>query len=142
MPSDKGTTTEEYKKASEYLNELANRTGGRLYKASTIANLSDTFSRIASELREYYSIGYYDGKSENNSKDEVIKHKDLNRESAFFFFEYLFDYAKVKCDKKKRAETIERLTGYSHKKIVPLFAWLEKEKLYIEEKKGSKRKIF
>lgn len=54
----KGTTAEEYRKADEYLNELANRTGGRLYKATTIANLSDAFSRIASELREYYSIGY------------------------------------------------------------------------------------
>ena len=57
--SEKGTTAEEYKFASEFLNELANRTGGRLYKAATIANLSDAFSRIASELREYYSIGYY-----------------------------------------------------------------------------------
>jgi Ca-activated chloride channel family protein len=67
----KGTTVEEYQKADEYLNELANRTGGRLYKASTIDNLSDAFSRIASELREYYSIGY-------SPKDETAvgkKHK-------------------------------------------------------------------
>jgi Ca-activated chloride channel homolog len=67
----KGTTAEEYEKADLYLNELANRTGGRLYKASTIANLSDAFSRIASELREYYSIGY-------TPKDETAvgqKHK-------------------------------------------------------------------
>ena len=54
----KGTTVQEYEKADLYLNELANRTGGRLYKASTLTNLSDAFSRIASELREYYSIGY------------------------------------------------------------------------------------
>ena len=54
----KGTTVEEYQKAELYLNELANRTGGRLYKAGTITSLSDAFSRIASELREYYSIGY------------------------------------------------------------------------------------
>jgi Ca-activated chloride channel homolog len=67
----KGTTAAEYEKADLYLNELANRTGGRLYKASTIANLSDAFSRIASELREYYSIGY-------TPKDETAtgqKHK-------------------------------------------------------------------
>jgi VWFA-related protein len=67
----KGTTSEEYQKADEYLNELANRTGGRLYKASTITSLSDAFSRIASELREYYSIGY-------TPKDETAvgkKHK-------------------------------------------------------------------
>jgi VWFA-related protein len=54
----KGTTAGEYEKADQYLNELANRTGGRLYKAATITNLSDAFSRIARELREYYSIGY------------------------------------------------------------------------------------
>jgi Ca-activated chloride channel homolog len=67
----KGTTVEEYQKADEYLNELANRTGGRLYKASTIANLSDAFSRIASELREYYSIGFYP----KDGTEEGKKHK-------------------------------------------------------------------
>lgn len=69
----KGTTPEEYQKADEYLNELANRTGGRLYKASTIANLSDAFSRIASELREYYSIGYYPKDEANIGKKHKIK---------------------------------------------------------------------
>lgn len=73
MMSGKGTTPEEYKKAGEYLNELANRTGGRLYKASTIANLSDAFSRIASELREYYSIGYYPKDEANIGKKHKIK---------------------------------------------------------------------
>ena len=73
MMSGKGTTPEEYKKADEYLNELANRTGGRLYKASTIANLSDAFSRIASELREYYSIGYYPKDEANIGKKHKIK---------------------------------------------------------------------
>jgi VWFA-related protein len=71
--SDKGTTEAEYQKASEYLNELANRTGGRLYKASTIANLSDAFSRIASELREYYSLGYYPKDEANIGKKHNIK---------------------------------------------------------------------
>jgi VWFA-related protein len=69
----KGTTAEEYRKASEYLNELANRTGGRLYKASTIANLSDAFSRIASELREYYSIGYLPTDETGAGKKHKIK---------------------------------------------------------------------
>ena len=71
--SDKGTTAAEYQKADEYLNELANRTGGRLYKASTIANLSDAFSRIASELREYYSLGYYPKDEANIGKNHNIK---------------------------------------------------------------------
>jgi VWFA-related protein len=69
----KGTTAAEYQKADEYLNELANRTGGRLYKASTITNLSDAFSAIASELREYYSIGYYPKDEANIGKKHKIK---------------------------------------------------------------------
>ena len=69
----KGTTAEEYKKADDYLNELANRTGGRLYKASTIANLSNAFSKIASELREYYSIGYYPKDETNSGKKHQLK---------------------------------------------------------------------
>lgn len=55
----KGTTREEYQKADEYLNELANRTGGRLYPAATTTNLTNAFTKIASELREYYSLGFY-----------------------------------------------------------------------------------
>jgi len=58
MPSSKGTSREEYAHAEQYLDELANRTGGRTYLASSFGNLTDAFSKIASELREYYSIGY------------------------------------------------------------------------------------
>lgn len=59
VPSDKGTTLQEYAKGEEFLNELANRTGGRIYVADTLTNLSSAFSKIASELRELYSLGYY-----------------------------------------------------------------------------------
>lgn len=68
---DKGTTAEEYRQADEYLNELANRTGGRLYPAATTLNLADAFSKIASELREYYSIAFYP--DENSAPG--VKHK-------------------------------------------------------------------
>ncbi len=77
----KGTTAAEYQKADEYLNELANRTGGRLYKASTLTNLSDAFSRIASELREYYSIGYYPKDEANIGKKHKIKVR-VNRDGV------------------------------------------------------------
>ncbi len=69
----KGTTVEEYQKADEYLNELAYRTGGRLYKASTTGNLSTAFSNIASELREYYSIGFYPKDEAEQGKKHKIK---------------------------------------------------------------------
>jgi Ca-activated chloride channel family protein len=55
----KGTTAEEYKEAEDYLNRLADFTGGTVHLASTYGNLNKAFTKIASELREFYSIGYY-----------------------------------------------------------------------------------
>lgn len=72
-PSSQGTTAEDYRKAGEYLTEMANRTGGRIYQASTTANLAAAFSKIASELREYYSIGYYPKAEAKNGKKHKIK---------------------------------------------------------------------
>ncbi len=57
--SSAGTTEEDYRRAEEYLNNLALRTGGRTYLASSIGGLGDSFAKIASELREFYSLGYY-----------------------------------------------------------------------------------
>jgi len=58
-PSSAGTSAEDYKRAKEYLDQLALRTGGTIYEANTLGFLSSAFSKIASELREYYSIGFY-----------------------------------------------------------------------------------
>ena len=58
-PSTRGTSVEDYNKAQEYLEQLAIRTGGSEYLADSITNLSGAFTKIASELREFYSIGYY-----------------------------------------------------------------------------------
>lgn len=59
IPDSAGTSAEDYRNAEEYLEELANRTNGRVYRANTIANLSQAFSNIANELRQTYSIGFY-----------------------------------------------------------------------------------
>lgn len=59
MPSSRGTSAEEYARAEEYLRELATRTGGEIYVASSLDNLARAFAKIAAELREYYSLGYY-----------------------------------------------------------------------------------
>jgi VWFA-related protein len=56
--NDKGTSAEEYRRAEEYLNQLALRTGGRIYLADSFGNLNNAFTKIASELREYYSLGF------------------------------------------------------------------------------------
>jgi VWFA-related protein len=58
-PGQKGTTAEEYRFAEEYLDQLALRTGGRVHVATTFGNLNVAFAKIASELREFYSLGYY-----------------------------------------------------------------------------------
>lgn len=72
-PSSQGTTPEDYRKADQYLNEMANRTGGRLYQASTTVNLAQAFSNIAAELREYYSLGYYPTEKSKEAKQHKIK---------------------------------------------------------------------
>lgn len=70
-PSSQGTTAEDYRKAGEYLDEMANRTGGRLYEASTTGSLASAFSKIASELREFYSLGYYPKDNAKTGKRQV-----------------------------------------------------------------------
>ncbi|HEV2666221.1 MAG TPA: hypothetical protein VG324_14985, partial [Blastocatellia bacterium] len=54
-----GASSGEYRKAARYLQELADRSGGRLYEADTLSNLSQAFSSIADELRHQYSLSYY-----------------------------------------------------------------------------------
>jgi VWFA-related protein len=58
-PSSAGTSAEDYRRAKEYLEQLATRTGGTIYEANTIGNVTSSFTKIASELREYYSLGFY-----------------------------------------------------------------------------------
>ena len=73
-PGSQGTTAEDYRKATEYLADLADRTGGRVYEASTPANLALAFANIAAELRQLYSLGYYpkeEGKAEQRRKIKV-----------------------------------------------------------------------
>ncbi|HEX9961921.1 MAG TPA: VWA domain-containing protein [Pyrinomonadaceae bacterium] len=73
-PSGQGTSAGDYQKATEYLSELAARTGGRVHQAGTAAHLALAFSNIAAELRQLYSLGYYpkeDGKAGQRRKIKV-----------------------------------------------------------------------
>ncbi|HEX8638379.1 MAG TPA: VWA domain-containing protein [Pyrinomonadaceae bacterium] len=74
-PGAQGTMPEDYQKAREYLSEMAARTGGTVYQASTSDNLAQAFSDIAAELREYYSIGYYPIGEAKPGKKRKIKVK-------------------------------------------------------------------
>jgi VWFA-related protein len=58
-PSGGGTSGDDYRLGARYLQELADRSGGRLYNADTLHNVSQAFSMIAQELRHQYALGYY-----------------------------------------------------------------------------------
>jgi VWFA-related protein len=54
-----GATKADYDRADQYLNELTEKTAGRLFKANDPAQLAAAFARIAEELRRQYTLGYY-----------------------------------------------------------------------------------
>jgi VWFA-related protein len=102
MMSDKGTTAEDYKKAGEYLKNMADRSGGRVYRAETGANLVDAFSKVAAELREYYSIGYSPKEESKNGKKHKVKVR-VDRENLVVRAKDEFVIGK-KADKNAKSE--------------------------------------
>ena len=55
-----GAVKEEYALGRRYLQDLANATGGRIFRTdSTSSGLTAAFEGIAEELRDQYEIGYY-----------------------------------------------------------------------------------
>ena len=62
-----------YGKADSYLNQLAEKSGGRLLRADTLASLPQAFSQIAAELRTQYLLGYYPINKERDERYRKIK---------------------------------------------------------------------
>jgi VWFA-related protein len=62
-----------YQKADSYLIALADKSGGRLLRADTLASLPDAFAQIAAELRTQYAIGYYPTNKDRNGTYRKIK---------------------------------------------------------------------
>lgn len=54
-----GTSARDYAEGKRYLEELTEKSGGRLFSTETNVSLEDAFSGIAEELRRQYNIGYY-----------------------------------------------------------------------------------
>ncbi len=54
-----GSGPGDYRRASDYLHELAQESGGRYFPGDTLRDISAAFSEVADELRRQYSIGYY-----------------------------------------------------------------------------------
>jgi Ca-activated chloride channel homolog len=81
IPSTNGTSSEEYDRADKFLQELATRSGGRINQASDAANMALAFSRIADELRQFYTLGFYPQNEEDKEKKRRLKVK-VNREKV------------------------------------------------------------
>lgn len=62
-----------YSTADKYLETLAEKSGGRLLRADTIASLPDAFSQIAAELRTQYLLGYYPLNKDRDERYRKIK---------------------------------------------------------------------
>lgn len=63
----------EYAKADQYLEALAEKSGGRLLRADTLASLPDAFAQIAAELRTQYLLGYYPLNKDHDERYRRIK---------------------------------------------------------------------
>lgn len=68
-----GTTAADYARGDAYLNELAQVTGGRMYRGNSVINISQAFAWVAEELRRQYSIGYYPKAVAGGSERRRIK---------------------------------------------------------------------
>jgi Ca-activated chloride channel family protein len=54
-----GASPEENKKGREYLRDLTEFAGGKMFEANSAENLDFAFGSIAEELRKQYALGYY-----------------------------------------------------------------------------------
>src|SRR4029078_2646945 len=78
----RGGSSAEYVRGAQYLQTLADNSGGRLFEADSTTNLDSAFAGIAEELRRQYSIGYYPEKpgapGEHRSiKIQVLQHPNI-----------------------------------------------------------------
>lgn len=63
----------DYTRAAQYLQNLADRSGGRLYYADTLSNVTRAFSQIAEELRHQYALSYYPTNSKKDGTYRAVK---------------------------------------------------------------------
>ncbi|MEP7337591.1 MAG: VWA domain-containing protein, partial [Acidobacteriota bacterium] len=62
--------------------ELATTSGGELYRADTLSDLPDVFTRIAGELRNQYAIGYYPTNSARDGKLRKVQVKTTRKDAV------------------------------------------------------------
>jgi Ca-activated chloride channel family protein len=72
---------DDYRFAERYLKDLATNSGGQIYDADNLQNLSDAFSAIAEDLRNQYAISYYPSNGVRDGSYRQIKVK-VNKKGA------------------------------------------------------------
>jgi Ca-activated chloride channel homolog len=73
IPGGPGSTSTEYRAGREYLNKLAEYSGGLVFDG--MQDLSYAFSEVAKELASQYSIGYYSTDNKHDGKFRKIEVK-------------------------------------------------------------------
>ncbi|HMG72096.1 MAG TPA: VWA domain-containing protein [Pyrinomonadaceae bacterium] len=71
-----------YLTADSYLGQIAERTGGRVYRADDLGALPQAFAAIADELRTQYLLGYYPSNREHDGAYRKIQVKTLRKDIA------------------------------------------------------------
>ena len=71
-----------YKTADAYLEELARKSGGKVVRADTLAQLPAAFREIADELRTQYSIGYYPTRPVSEGRYRKVKVRTTRKETV------------------------------------------------------------
>ncbi len=73
VPTGVGRSDAEYHQGREYLEQLAQVTGGTLYVSEGLRNLGDAFQKIAAELNSQYSLAYSPTNKTRDGKFRRIK---------------------------------------------------------------------
>jgi von Willebrand factor type A domain len=71
-----------YLMADSYLKDIADRSGGQVYRADNIGSLPQAFAAIADELRTQYLLGYYPVNREHDGSYRKIQVKTSRRDIA------------------------------------------------------------
>jgi VWFA-related protein len=71
-----------YLLADSYLGQIADRTGGQVYRADDIGALPQAFAAIADELRTQYLLGYYPSNREHDGAYRKIQVKTVRKDIA------------------------------------------------------------
>src|SRR5262249_32771787 len=71
-----------YLMADSYLREVADRSGGQVYRADNLGTLPQAFAAIAAELRTQYLLGYYPANAEHDGRYRKIQVKTTRKDIA------------------------------------------------------------